>query len=301
MNKLQLITLAAVSAALTFPIQAQQSDALGDFTMERVLVLSQITAPTQPNLPDVILNSLASGAIELHQVFTYNSAQRTLEQWAYIMPGKSPVPSPTFANVPVGDHYIIQVDNVSVSQAHGPTVALTGHVIANDVPTPFGDIAGAEVTLSFGYQGSGPSTRFVSVAESVSPLYAIYTSAGVGSLSANAAPQKCNVATLNGAFMYTQSGSILDSSGNAHPFADSGLIILDGKGAGTVRHSGNQGGKAFQNDSFPITYILDDTCTGTFTWGTNSMGVQASKDGKQIAFVWTSPSVIVTAGKGQLQ
>jgi hypothetical protein len=70
MNKLRSLTLAAISAALTFPVQAQQGSAnsLGDFTTERVLTLSSVSAPAAPNVPDQVLSALQSGALEMHQV-----------------------------------------------------------------------------------------------------------------------------------------------------------------------------------------------------------------------------------------
>jgi hypothetical protein len=302
MNKIQLLTLAAFSAALVYPVQAQQSpgNALGDFTMERVLTLSGITSTAPPNLPMVILNALASGAIEVHQVFTYNSAQRTLEQTSYVLPGRSAVPNPNLGSAPVNDHYIIQIDSVQLGQAHGQAAALIGHVISNDIPTPFGDIAGTEVTLSFGYQGSGPAMQFSSIAETVTPVYAIYTVAGVGSLSANASAPKCSVATLNGVYTYTLRGSIQTAPGAFAPYVESGHFTADGNGTVAVFGTANVGG-AMSPNRLQINYTVNDDCTASFKWSRGSMDVQVSNNGQRLNLVFTSPSAVIAMGDGQLQ
>jgi hypothetical protein len=165
MDRLHSLALAAVCAALSFPAQAQQSSApaIGDFTIERVLALSGVSAPTAPNIPPDVLNAIQAGALDIHQVLVYSSAQRTIDQGSYIVPGGSPAPYPNLSSAALVDHYVIQVDSATAGQAHGPSVAMVGHVVSNDMPTPFGDITGAEVTLTFGYQGSGASTRFGSI------------------------------------------------------------------------------------------------------------------------------------------
>lgn len=302
MNKTQLFTLAALSATLAYPIQAQQTPAntLGDFTMERVLTLSGITSTVPPNLPQVILNALASDAIEVHQVFTYNSAQRTLEQTSYVLPGHSAVPNPNLGSAPVNDHYIIQIDSVQLGQAHGQAAALIGHVISNDIPTPFGDIAGTEVTLSFGYQGSGPSIQFSSIAESVTPVYAIYTATGVGSLSASASTPKCSVATLNGVYTYTLRGFIQTGPSAFMPYVESGHFTADGNGTVAVIGTNNIGGTVGLN-RFQINYTVNDDCTASFKWSQGAMDVQVSNSGQRLNLVFTSPSAVIAMGDGQLQ
>ena len=158
------------------PLHAQSSaNSPGDFMVERLLPLTAVVAPTAPNLPDAVLAGIKAGAIEIHQRFTYNSAQRTLEQLAFVLPANSSVPFPDPSGAPVADHYMIDVESVSISSSPRPSVILAGHASSNDIPTPWGDITGAGVTLTFGYRSAGASVQFGPVLESVSPLYGLYT------------------------------------------------------------------------------------------------------------------------------
>ena len=138
-----LAALVAISPFGRAQVNQNGGSAPGDFTMERVLTLSSASAPTPPNFPPPVLAALQSGALELHQIFVYNSAQRTLEQSALVVPGGSPLPLPSPGSATVGDHYIVQVDSASITSSPGPSAVLVGHVTSNDVPTPFGTITGA--------------------------------------------------------------------------------------------------------------------------------------------------------------
>jgi len=302
MNHRVLLNL-AVWSAIAVPMHAQpsQSNALGDFTMERVLTLSGVTAPAPPNLPQIILNSLAADAIEVHQVFVYNSAQRILEQTSYVLPGRSPIPSPGISGAPVNDHYIIQVDSIGISQAHGPSVAMVGHVVSNDVPTPFGDISGLEVTLAFGYQGTGPSTRFTAIMETVAPLYGAYTATGVGSLSPTASVQKCSVANLKGVYMYRLRGSIETTPNNWLTYVESGVFTADGNG--TIAISGTQHfGESLSANRQSAAYVVNDDCTGSFTGKAGfAMDVVLSSDGQRVNMVFTAPGILAAMGEARMQ
>jgi hypothetical protein len=150
---------------------------------ERVLPLTAVIAPTTPNLPDAVLGGIKAGAIEIHQRSIYNSGQRTLEQLAFVVPATSPVPFPNPGAAPVADHYMIQVESASTSNSPRPSVILAGHAISNDSPTPWGDITGAGVILTFGYTTAGGSVQFGPILESVSPLYGLYSDRGAASLS----------------------------------------------------------------------------------------------------------------------
>src|SRR5450755_376800 len=93
-------------------LHAQSSgNGVGDFTLERILTLSSIISPLQPSFPDAVLAGIQNGTLEIHQLFTYNSAQRTMEQLAFVVPGKSPVPFPNPNAASVADHYFVQVES----------------------------------------------------------------------------------------------------------------------------------------------------------------------------------------------
>ncbi len=297
MKHLSLLYTAAVFASA---LSAQNGpSAVGDFTMERVITLASASAPNQPSFPAPVLAALQAGQIELHQVFTYTSATGILEQLAFVVPANSPVPFPDPSAAPVGDHYLIQVDASSVNASPG-SVVLIGHVISNDIPTPFGYNTGAGITLSFGYRSTGSSVRFGPVMESVSPLYNLYTDTGVGSLSLTPTPAKCTPATLKGTYMFRLGGGI-QTTPTSSPYWESGTLTSDGAGNIVVSDSGNVAGAAFSGRTFPITYTLNANCQGSFNWNGASMDIQVSRDGRNINMAFTKPSSVSANGSGQIQ
>src|ERR1022692_895941 len=177
-------------------LHAQSSgNGVGDFTLERVVALSGILSPYTPNLPAAALAAIQNGTLEIHQRFIYNSALRTMDQLSFVLPANSPLPFPNPPSAAIVDHYLVQIENTGVSLQPAPSVILAGHATSNDPPTPFGNITGAGVTLTFGYHGSGSSVQFGPIMESVAPLYNLYSPAGVGSLSLTPSPQTCSTAT----------------------------------------------------------------------------------------------------------
>jgi hypothetical protein len=293
----------AVLAAFALPIAAQRTigNDVGDFSFEALIPLSGINSLTPPNVPQLVLNAIAGGALEVHQQYKYDSAQRLLKQVSFVLPGKSPMPTPSLGGIQLNDSFTIQVSSAIVINSPKPAVVLSGTVVSNDVETPFGGNLGAGYTLSFAFDGSGDTTHFGPIMETTTGMYTIFETGGIGSLSMTPSVAHCSVATIQGSYMYTMTGSTLDNTGNAHPYSEDGQFVVDGNGNGTVKHSGNQGGKPFVNDSFAAMYTLDDNCSGTITFGPYSMAMQASKDGKNIQFVWTNPATIVAVGIGRLQ
>jgi hypothetical protein len=273
---------------------------VGDFTIERILALTGVISPYTPNLPDAVLAGVQSGALELHQRFVYNSAERTMEQFAFVVPGNSPLPFPDLKSATIADHYLIQIESTGVSPLPAPSVILSGHAISNDPPTPFGNITGAGVTLAFGYHGSGSSVQYGPIMEAVSPLYNLYSPTGAGALSLNPSPHKCSNATLNGTYMFQLAGSV--QSGNAFmPYAQSGRFVADGAGNITVLDSGDLGGQAFSGRAYPISYALDANCGGALTFGGSVIDIEVSRDGTSLNMVSTKPGFVIANGTGRLQ
>src|SRR3981081_1434046 len=109
MNK--FFTAGAILALLTGVASLQAQNGVGDFSVERILTLNNVLSPPNPSLPDAVLARLQNGTVELRQLFTYSSAQRTLEQLAFVVPANSPLPFPDPRGAPVGDHYIVQIES----------------------------------------------------------------------------------------------------------------------------------------------------------------------------------------------
>ena len=301
MSKLNITGLIVTLLTVLAPLHAQSSaNSPGDFMVERVLPLTSILAPTAPSFPDAVLAGLKAGAIEFHQRFIYNSAQGTLEQFALVVPANSPVPFPDLSTALVADHYFVNVESVTLSNSPRPSVILSGHATSNDVPTPWGDITGAGVTLTFGYRAAGASVQFGPVLESVSPLYGLYTDTGAGSLSLSPSSRKCTLGTLNGVYMFQLNGSVQNATGWV-PFSESGTLQADGKGNIAVLDSGNIGGTIFRDRTFPIIYTINESCLGIFNFGTSAIDFQVSLDGKAINMVFTKPGTVSASGVGRIQ
>ena len=298
-----IVLLNVVAAVIgVHALNAQTAgNAVGDFTIERVLTIASITAPTAPNFPPPVLAGLQAGAIEVHQIFAYSSAKGIVEQTAFVVPGNSPVPFPNPSGAPLADHYFFQVDAASVTSSPSPSVVLIGHVTSNDVATPWGNITGAGIALSFGYRTAGSSVQFGPIIESVSPVYGLYTATGAGSLSLTPSAQQCSVATLNGTYMFQLGGAINEGFVRFWPYWESGRLMADGKGNATVVDSGNIGGSSFSGRMFSMSYTLDGNCQGTLNSAALTMDFQVSRDAGAITFAVTKPSSIIANGSGRIQ
>lgn len=297
-----LLTVGATVLAIGPALHAQTAgSAVGDFTIERVLTIASIVSPTAPNFPPPVLAGLQAGAIEIHQVFAYSSAKGIVEQTAFVVPGNSSVPFPNPSAAPVADHYFVQVDAADVTSSPSPSVVLIGRVTSNDVATPWGNITGAGITISFGYRNTGSSVQFGPIIESVSPVYGLYTATGAGSLSLTPSTEQCSAATLNGTYMFRLGGAINAGFVGFTPYWESGSLTADGKGNVTVLDSGNIGGSPFSGRTFSMSYTLGGNCQGTLSSSGLSMDFQVSKDGGSITFAVTKPSSIVANGSGRIE
>ncbi len=301
MSKLQM-TVLLLAGTLTAPLRAQSGgNGPGDFMVERSLTPPGVLSPTAPNLPESVLAGWTSGAIEIRQRFTYDSARQTLDQLAFVVPGKSPLPFANPGSAPVADHYVIQVDRATLSSTPQPSINLIGRVILNDVATPYGYISGAGVTLTIGYRGPGAAVEFGPILESVSPIYGLYTTSGAGSLSLVPRTQACTLGTLKGSYIFDLGGYLL-SSPTYSPWVDSGVFDADGNGNLTVVDSGNLAGSPFLGRTFTSAYTMKDNCTGTLTLSNgNTIDFQLSRDGSTINMVFTKPSNVIAKGIGRRQ
>ena len=142
--------------------------------------------------------------------------------------------------------------------------------------------------------------RFGTVIETVAPLYTIYTASGVGSLSPTASPQKCTLATFNGSYQYSIRGSMQTAANVFTPYVESGYLTADGNGNVAVFGTVNLGGKVLPNH-LPLTYTINDGCSGLLSGKSGSLEFVLSGDGRRLNLMFTSPAILIAAGDGQLQ
>lgn len=150
------IFLVAALAAVGFA-QTTPPVPLG-FTLEHTVPLSQMISSTTPDLPAAVMAAVQSGALEVREQINYTQSQNTASVTIFTAaPGSpSPTPTATLAGSMVLSVVVIAVDKVYSTLKPAPGLLLTGKVIGNAPPTPFGNASGAEAAISVGYTGDTP-------------------------------------------------------------------------------------------------------------------------------------------------
>ncbi|HLJ47842.1 MAG TPA: hypothetical protein VKU01_17625 [Bryobacteraceae bacterium] len=172
-----VLFLALVVALLSMPAQAQT---LGALSIERVLSLANIHTLVTPNIPPDILAALASGALEAHERIIYNPQANTLTITDFLLPAKSPLPTPasqdlTAATIQVT---VISVDKVYVTSKPIGSVMINGTISAY-AGNLYGTALGLPASISFGYTTDNPP-KINTVVGVVGGLVTVYSDAAVG-------------------------------------------------------------------------------------------------------------------------
>ena len=123
-------------------------------------------------------------------------------------------------------------------------------------------------------------------------------SGSIVSGTARQQPTNCILASLNGAYAYTITGSLIDSSGNADPYVNSGQITFNGNASFSL--SGEISDVVFALQPTGVsssgTYATHSNCTGTATFTDPNLGPLtmnfALSNGGQIRFIDTDQGVI---------
>ena len=115
----------------------------------------------------------------------------------------------------------------------------------------------------------------------------------------NASRAKCSEATLDGTYLFADSGFVIKDNEKV-PFASSGYEVYDGNGHTKGVSTINVNGKVSSKESFSGTYTVKANCTGssTYTDGTRYDDYIAP-DGSMLTYVQTKPSNWVLAGDEQ--
>jgi hypothetical protein len=207
-------------------------------------------------------------------------------------------------NNPFPDKTYPLVGNLTMTLANGDTIraSLLEHFVA---PDSDGNVSGTEVfTITGGTGMFAGATGVLNGFATGSTNSGTVQFGGAGSVSGpNIISPPCGAANLSGVYMFQLSGSVQTQSSPLAfgPYVDNGLFTADGNGNLTVHDSGNSAGSVFLKRTFPIAYVINNDCTGTFTWPGAGMDVQVSKDGNTINMVFTAPSAVVASGSGKRQ
>lgn len=129
-------------------------------------------------------------------------------------------------------------------------------------------------------------------------LLTVFASLFVLGSAASVRAEQCSVATLNGSFGYTGTGTLVSESG-AVPFASVGQITFDGQGNFTTIRTISQNGTVSQGVQGGGTYTVNPDCTGTLTFIegiTPSQGTDIVIDdnGNEVRAIATNPGTVVT-------
>ncbi len=115
---------------------------------------------------------------------------------------------------------------------------------------------------------------------------------------AQPAEQQCSLATLNGMYVSTQSGSQVTGIPQG-PFATAAIYVFDGRGHAHGITSRSVNGKISSHLTFTDTYTLNRNCTGTETV-TDATGAVRHYDfytlpsGSRFTFLRTDPGVVAS-------
>ena len=111
----------------------------------------------------------------------------------------------------------------------------------------------------------------------------------------SAAPRVCNLATLQGRYLFAESGVLLPPAfGVAVPTqaADVGFHIFNGDGTGTDIVTVRIGSTVvLENLVSPLVYTINPDCTGTITVSNGpSFGIFVAPDGREFGSIATAPA-----------
>jgi hypothetical protein len=115
----------------------------------------------------------------------------------------------------------------------------------------------------------------------------------------NASRAKCSEATLDGTYLFADSGFVIKDNEKV-PFASSGYEVYDGKGHTKGVSTINVNGKVSSKESFSGTYTVKANCTGSSTYSDGTRyDDYIAPDGSMLTYVQTKPSNWVLAGEEQ--
>jgi len=115
----------------------------------------------------------------------------------------------------------------------------------------------------------------------------------------NASRAKCSEATLDGTYLFADSGFVIKDNEKV-PFASSGYEVYDGNGHTKGVSTINVNGKVSSKESFSGTYTVKANCTGSSTYSDGTRyDDYIAPDGSMETYVPTKPSNLVIAGLEQ--
>lgn len=98
--------------------------------------------------------------------------------------------------------------------------------------------------------------------------------------AASASPRPCSNATLNGSYIYNESGVL-----NGRPYAESGREVYDGKGSIVVNYQGSDGTGGVEL----ATYSVSPDCIGTAIYPDGQKATSfISPDGSRFVYTITA-------------
>ena len=157
MRKFKLIPL-SLTIGLTAQLTAQNANTpptLQTLSIERALEAKTVLTTLTPEVPPVILAGVLSGALEVRESLSYNSANQVLTLNAFTVQAGAAIPAPP-NTATVFTIATINVDKIYSSLTPRRSLMLTGTVATNAPASPYGNLAGAPVALSIGYTNDNP-------------------------------------------------------------------------------------------------------------------------------------------------
>jgi hypothetical protein len=171
------------------PCPSTTAPVLQSFSVENVLLASQILSTMTPTLPTGISSAVGASALEIRQSATYNTTNQLITLNLFTAQPGSPLPTPTGTIVPSSIFSIlsVKVDKVYTSCSPNSSVMLVGTVATNTPPSPFGNLAGAPAALSVGLSNDTPP-KITNVVTLFAGSAVEYAASGGGTITFTAGP-----------------------------------------------------------------------------------------------------------------
>lgn len=152
-------------------------------TVEQAIPVANIFAAVPVSL-GAAAQAVASGALELRQRIIYTPFNNNLEVRGFLVQPGTAVPAPSLSGLTTAWLYNVRVDRLQISNTPVRNILFSGPVTSTVVTTPFGDLTGSTVTISFGYAPGAAATdpaTFTALTTNVSGAATLYSATGSGS------------------------------------------------------------------------------------------------------------------------
>jgi hypothetical protein len=148
----------SLALGLTTVVAAQNANTpptIQTLNLERVIDIKSVLTTLTPSIPPLIGAGVISGALELRESVSFNTANQVLTLNEFSVQTGAAIP--TTGNKSIFSTLTINVDKIYSSMTPRPSLMLTGTVATNSPGSPFGNLTGAPGAVGIGYTTDNPA------------------------------------------------------------------------------------------------------------------------------------------------